>query len=69
MARNTSPSFTDVEELLRKYMPNELRERKEDHTGDDEPGDRGAEIVREAMRKMSEAKPASGARKGKERNR
>jgi hypothetical protein len=69
MARNTSPSFTDVEELLRKYMPNELRERKETHSGDDEPGDWGAEIVREAMRKMSEAKPTSGSRKGKEKGR
>ena len=69
MARNTSPSFTDIEEVLRRYMPNELRERKETHTGDDEPGDCGAEIVREAVRKMSEAKPASGSRKGKEKNR
>ncbi len=69
MARNTSPSFADVEELLRKYMPNELRERKETHPGDDEPGDWGAEIVRDAMRKMSEAKPDSGAGKGKEKTR
>jgi hypothetical protein len=69
MARNTSPSFTDVEELLRKYMPNELRERKETHSGDDEPGDWGAEIVRDAMRKMSENEPGSGSRKGKEKGR
>jgi hypothetical protein len=64
MPRSKSQSFTDIEEILRKYMPNELRERKEPRHRDEKEGDWGAEVVREAMRNMSEAKPKSGARKG-----